>query len=85
MWPGAESWFQTFFELGTDRQIGMGLGPIPAASIDRHVAGWPGADAQAFRQAIRAMDALYLKHHAKEPDVPETDNAARDAFRAAMR
>jgi hypothetical protein len=38
-----------------------------------------------FRRAIRAMDVVYLKSQSNEPDIPETDNAARDAFRAAMR
>lgn len=64
----------------------MGIGPIPAASIARHTKDWSSGEAEMFRAAIRAMDAVYLKHHSNEPtDVPETDNAARDAFRAAMR
>jgi len=63
----------------------MGMGPIPSSSLDQYTAGWPDDDAQAFRQAIRAMDAVYLNHHSKEQDIPETDNPARDAFRAVMR
>jgi hypothetical protein len=75
-----------FWELSTDRQLtGYGSGPIPAASIDRHTAGWDADEAEMFRACIRAMDAVFLQSQSKEPDVPPSDNAARDAFRAKMR
>lgn len=38
-----------------------------------------------FRACMRAMDQVFLKSQRKEPDLPESDNPARDAFRAAMR
>jgi hypothetical protein len=38
-----------------------------------------------FRACIRAMDAAFLKSQLDEPEVPESDNPARDAFRAKMR
>jgi hypothetical protein len=85
IYPGTEDWISAFWELGADRQIGFGIGPIPSASIDRHTSGWPVDEAAMFRRAIRAMDVVYLKSQSNEPDIPETDNAARDAFRAAMR
>ena len=58
--PGAEEWLDAFLELTTDRQMGMGLGPIPSAAIDR----WPVEDAEraSFRACIRAMDREYLAH-----------------------
>lgn len=83
--PGADEWLAIFWELSTDRQIGFTTGPIPAASIDRRAAGMGGEEAAMFRTCIRAMDAAYMKAAMGEPEVPETDNSARDAFRAAMR
>lgn len=89
--PGLGGWYDDFLELSTDRQIGMGIGPIPASSIARHTAGWPEDDADAFRTCIRAMDAVYLDHAAGKgrdrpsPDLAGSDNPARDAFRAAFR
>ena len=83
--PGYEDWLAAFWELCTDRQNGMAAGPIPAASIDRHTAGWPDHEAAAFRTCLRAMDAVMLKSNRDEPDMTETDNPARDAFRAANR
>ena len=59
--PGLEEWYSDFFDLSTDRQIGMAAGPIPHASILRHVDGWPWEEADTFRECMRAMDAIYLK------------------------
>ena len=77
--PGYEDWFDAFYELSTDRELVMAIGPIPAASIDRQNEG------PLFRRVIRAMDGVYLAHVRGVPDAPESDNPARDAFRAAMR
>ena len=82
--PGAVAWLDDFFELGTDRQLtGYGAGPIPAASIARHVAGWCEHDAWQFRQVIRALDNAWLKRQSGDDDgdAPVSDNPARDAFR----
>ena len=58
--PGGDAWLRDFFELSTDRQLTQyGHGPIPAASIARHVERWPADEAEAFRECIRAMDAAY--------------------------
>lgn len=86
MLPGTEPWLADFFELGTDRPSGMnGPGPIPAASIARHVEGWSENEADVFRHVIRAMDRAYLNSFRPDGDVPDTGNSARDAFRVAMR
>ena len=75
-----------FFELGTDRQLtAHGAGPIPAASICRHTDGWPDEEADMFRRVIRALDTAWLKSQLPDADMPETDNAVRDGFRARMR
>ena len=77
--PGYEDWYRAFHELSTDRQIGMAVGPIPAAAIDRHGGG------AFFRRVIRAMDRVYLAHVRGDVDAPESENLARDSFRAAMK
>ena len=60
--PGAEAWLRDFYELSTDRQItGYGSGPIPAASIARHTAGWFDDDVTSFTACIRAMDTAFLE------------------------
>lgn len=85
--PGYEGWYDAFYELGTDRHIGNAIGPIPAGSIARHTEGWPPCEAGLFRRVIRSMDRVYLGHLSSggAPDAPESDNPARDAFRAAMK
>lgn len=99
--PGYEEWVGAFLELGTNRQLGMGgLGPIPSLAIDQYCSDWPRTEAALFKAVMRAMDNAYLNHDPVErarekmaaemavdsPElVVETDNAARDSFRAAMR
>jgi hypothetical protein len=84
--PGAGLFLDAFWELSTDRQIGMGAGPIPAGAIERHTAGWPPCDADMFRTCIRAMDRVFLRHaNGGEAEETDSDNPARDAFFAAMR
>jgi hypothetical protein len=84
--PGTEGWLDDFFELGTDRAMGMNSpGPIPSASISRHVENWPEDEADTFRFVIRQLDQAYLGHLRPDGDVPVSDNPARDAFRALMR
>lgn len=83
---GYEDWFGDFFELSTERQIGMAEGQIPKSAIDRHIEGWHYEDAFVFSCAIREMDALYLSRGSKESDPtpePEPDpSALRDSWRA---
>jgi len=65
--PGLEEWYNDFFELSTERQIGMAAGPIPWSSIERWTLGWPWDDVDCFHTCIRAMDALYLQGDKSEP------------------
>lgn len=58
--PGCDEYLAAFFELSSDRQIGMAPGPLPAASIARHVQGWDQTEAERFRQVMRALDAVFL-------------------------
>jgi hypothetical protein len=62
---GAEFYLAAFQELSSDRQIGAmgGCGAIPSAAIGRYADRHRIDDAdafEAFRSAIRAMDAEYL-------------------------
>ena len=87
---GFDGWVSDFFELSSDRQIGMGVGPIPASSIDRHTASWDYDSADMFRACIRAMDGAYMAHVNKSGS--DTDNGdqgskpmtAQEAFKAAF-
>lgn len=45
----------------------MVAGPIPKASIDRHVEGWGIDDAEMFRACIRRMDVFYQTFEPSKP------------------
>lgn len=57
--------YQAFLELSTDRQIGMGEGPIPWSSVvayaDRYF--W---DADELLYVIRQLDTEYMKHQQRK-------------------
>lgn len=82
---GFRGWYDDFFELSTDRQIGMAVGPIPAASIARHVAGWPDEDAQMFALCIRAMDKVWMARGSDGEGPDDNGMSARDSVRSAFR
>lgn len=79
---GYGDWYSGFWRLSTERQIGMGMGPIPASQIDRHVAGWDAEDAEAFEYCMRRMDEVYLMNQNKTEE-PDPAESLRDAFRSA--
>jgi len=56
--------WSAWWELHTDRPVGMAVGAIPFSAIDRYAAryGIDGMDHfDAFREAVRALDGAYLK------------------------
>lgn len=67
---GYGGWYEDFWRLSTERQIGMGIGPIPASFIDRHVQGWLLEDAEMFEYCIRQMDEAYLMTSNKTESEP---------------
>lgn len=76
--------WQAFQDLTTDRQIGMGIGPIPFSSTLRYARlyGIESIDAfERFRALICAMDDEYLRLNAPKETknmpitVPVTDVA----------
>lgn len=82
---GYGGWYEDFFGLSTERQIGMGVGPIPQSAIDRHTSGWRYDDADAFNACIRAMDRVYLEHSSNRDGASDDEHvSARDAFRGAF-
>lgn len=85
---GYGGWYHDFWRLSTERQIGMGIGPIPASAIDRHTQGWLIEDADMFEHCIREMDRVYLvKENSRDgTSAPPSDlapSSPRDAFRSA--
>lgn len=55
------SLWSAFWELSTERQIGMGVGPIPVSRIRRHAPEF-GMDTSSFVRIMRRMDDEYLSH-----------------------
>ena len=56
---GYELWYEDFWSLNSERQIGMVAGPIPDSAIDRKVEGMNYVDADAFRLCVYEMDAAW--------------------------
>jgi hypothetical protein len=55
-----------FAALSTDRQVGMGIGPIPWTALDRYAErhGINDPDErERFERLIRAMDREFVKWH----------------------
>jgi hypothetical protein len=79
---GYGGWYEDFWRLSTERQIGTGTGPIPASQIDRHIAGWMYEDAEVFEFCMRRMDEVYLMQQ-NNTEQPDASVSPRDAFRSA--
>lgn len=80
---GYGGWYEDFWRLSSERQIGFGVGPIPASAIESHVAGWGYEDAEVFEFCIRQMDGVYLmKTNKADQDAPAHESP-QDAFRSA--
>lgn len=77
--PGAQEWLAAFHELSTERQIGMGVGPIPGSAIR----GWPVAEdeRELFHRCIRAMDGEYLSHARADQPVNADTNTVLATLR----
>lgn len=68
---GLDFFIMAFHQLSGDRQIGMGLGPIPYSSIHdfARINGLdPGAETQEFFHHIRQLDAEFLDYHTKKSE-----------------
>lgn len=80
---GFGGWYEDFWRLSTERQIGMGVGPIPASAIDKHVAGWGYEDAEMFEICIRELDGVYLMRANNDEDATPAPSSPMEAFRGA--
>lgn len=88
--PALSFYIDAFWEVSTERQIGMGEGPIPRSAVTGFAvdAGIEGERRSRFRHLIRAMDATYMKHRAdaraRADDAgKQKADAAAEARRAA--
>lgn len=59
-------YWSAFWELNTERQVGMSPGPIPGSAIREFAAIEQGTNAATFSQIIRSMDEVYLSHKSGE-------------------
>ncbi len=61
--------WSAFSDLSTDRQLGMGLGPIPWTAIERYAARYRIEDPDEFDRfahLIGVMDRAFLSWHAEQ-------------------
>lgn len=63
--PGAAEWYEAFWEMSSDRNIGMEYGPIPSHSIRSFAAELHESEQVPFRRIIRKMDQVFLDHARK--------------------
>lgn len=61
--PAWHFFWAAFWDLGTERPIGMGLGPIPDSALREYArhSGVTGDLLDSFKVIIRAVDAEYLR------------------------
>lgn len=59
--------WSAFWELSTERQMGMGAGPIPVSKIRSHASDF-GIDVTSFVRIMRRMDDAYLSHLSRSSD-----------------
>lgn len=60
---GMEFYIDAFYDLGTERQTGFGIGPIPVNSIYAYAShiGLAESDTADLLQIVRALDAVFLE------------------------
>lgn len=93
--PHNQFYWEAFGDLSTERQIGMGLGPIPRSAIQSYAKefGITGDEYEIFQRIIRKMDNKYLEmSSSRKPrddkglvapaDDPERTRAVMDVIRA---
>lgn len=79
--PGASAWYSAFWDLSSDRQVGMSIGPIQYGSIRLYTSGWPPDEVALFTRCIRLMDQIYLEHANSDA---EPKAFSREMFRGAF-
>lgn len=73
MLPGLHVWYETFWEISTDRQVTMGgPAPLPARSIRDAADEVASPDERGiFRDCMRAMDDAFLAWTQANADKPK--------------
>ena len=66
-----------FWELSTDRQIGMSAGPIPHRSIIGAIQFYGITEVETFIGCIRAMDKVFMDYSLSRT-TPDGDTISRD-------
>lgn len=77
MSPENVFYFEAFWELSSDRQIGMGLGEIPFSAIDRYAVRYKIVSVDRFdefRRVMRRMDAEYRSLATSKSKGDEAEN-----------
>lgn len=61
-------YYDAFFDLCTTRINGMGLSPISILHVDQYAYNRQYTKFQLYfiNRAVRAMDTVYMEHHARE-------------------
>lgn len=65
---GLDLYLSAFFELEGDRQIGMGIGPIPWSVVNQYAKAYHFDEEQSTKlhRYVKALDAVYLNHVNKD-------------------
>lgn len=58
--PGTQPWLDEFWELSTERQIGMAAGPIPRSAIAEAAERYPPKERVIFKAVMRALDSEWM-------------------------
>lgn len=78
--PMEEFYIREFFNLSTERQIGMSIGPIPFSKIEERgkKVGLEPDVQMVFEYVMRSMDSAYLEHITNENEKKLRRNKARN-------
>lgn len=65
--PGYDVWVSSFWDLSTERQVGVGLGPVPASAIEwmAERIGVGEDEFESYRCAMRALDRVVIENASK--------------------
>jgi hypothetical protein len=65
---GLEFYWRAFWELSTDRDIGMAEGPIPWTAMNQYAARYDvqGDEFDRFVLLIKAMDSVYIERRSAQ-------------------
>lgn len=75
--PNAESlfWWEAFWELSSERPVGMGIAPIPGSAIRAFIRDHDLDEdmASMLLRLVRKLDGIFMKLAVQKPKVDEED------------